>query len=353
MKVGARILKTGIAITMSLYLATLLQLPTPVFAGIAAIFAIQPSIYRSYLSVIEQVQANVIGAFFAIMFVLLFGNDPFVIGLTAIIVIAINIRLKTESTIAVAVVTVVAIMQSPGDHFIQFALVRFSTVMLGVFSAFAVNLIFIPPKYEHKLYNRIVELTEEIFKWIRITTRNAAAHGQLRLDIDHMKERRMKLDQLYLLYKEERSYFKKHTFAKSRKLVLFRQKIVTLNRLLDLLKILHRMEHEFHQTPLEFQQLVTTELDCLMTCHEQALLKFAGKIKTNSSFDNDPLLLCGTNIVEQFLAIREQADDSGLKHYDHLFPLIGWIIDYREQIIHLNRLIDSFQNYHTNDELDI
>lgn len=72
MKLGARILKTGIAIVLALLLARLLQLPSPVFAGIAAIFAVQPTIYQSYLSIIEQVQGNLIGAITAVLFVLPF-----------------------------------------------------------------------------------------------------------------------------------------------------------------------------------------------------------------------------------------------------------------------------------------
>ena len=70
MKLGARVFKTGVAIVFSLFIADLLQLPSPVFAGIAAIFAIQPSIYRSYLTVIEQVQSNLIGAAIAVVFAL-------------------------------------------------------------------------------------------------------------------------------------------------------------------------------------------------------------------------------------------------------------------------------------------
>lgn len=188
MKLGARIIKTGIAITLALYLATLLNIPSPAFAGIAAIFAIQPTIYRSYLSVIEQVQANVIGAAFAILFGLIFGPHPFVIGLTVIIVIAINLRIKIENTIPVSVVTVIAILESPGEDFIEFALIRFGTVLLGVLSAFIVNLIFIPPKYETKLYYRIVDNTEEIIKWIRFNTRQVSEYTELKTDIERLKE---------------------------------------------------------------------------------------------------------------------------------------------------------------------
>ncbi len=163
MRLGARVFKTGIAITFALVLAKLLQLPSPVFAGISAVFAMQPTIYRSYLSLIEQVQANVIGAVFAIVFTLVFGHDPFIIGLTAILVIALFLRLRLESSISVALVTVIAIMEYTEEHFIEFALIRFSTIMLGVFAAFIVNLVFLPPKYEKKLYTKLWNIPN-IFK---------------------------------------------------------------------------------------------------------------------------------------------------------------------------------------------
>ncbi len=146
MKLGARILKTGIALILSLLVAQSLGLPSPVFAGIAAIFAVQPTIYRSYLSIIEQVQGNTMGALLAVIFVLLFGNNVFIIGLAAIILIAIHLKLKLENAVGLSLVTLIAIMETPGDTFIQFALIRFSTIMLGVLSAFIVNLVFTATK---------------------------------------------------------------------------------------------------------------------------------------------------------------------------------------------------------------
>ena len=85
MKFGARILKTGIAIVLALLVSELLGIPSPVFAGIAAVFAVQPTIYRSYLTIIEQIQANLIGAGIAVLFVLLFGSNPLIVGLAAVI----------------------------------------------------------------------------------------------------------------------------------------------------------------------------------------------------------------------------------------------------------------------------
>ncbi|WP_121664485.1 aromatic acid exporter family protein [Metabacillus litoralis] len=347
MKLGARILKTGIAITLALFLATVLQLPSPAFAGISAIFAIQPTIYRSYLSIIEQVQANVIGAALAIGFGLIFGSHPFVIGLTAIIVIAINLRLKIESTIPVSLVTVIAILESPGENFIEIASIRFFTVMLGVLAAFIVNLVFIPPKYETKLYNLVTSNTEDIIKWIRVNLRHASEHTVLKDDIEKFKEQMIKLDQLYLNYKEERNYFKRETYSKSRKLVLFRQMIVTTNRALDTLKKLHRLENDLHHMPEHFQKVLVKELDHLLYVHEEALLRFIGKTKTIQSTE----LLEEDKFNKQHLmdAYMELQQNQNSTYFFHLLPLVSTIIDYSEQLEHLDTLIYSFHSYHKQD----
>jgi uncharacterized membrane protein YgaE (UPF0421/DUF939 family) len=346
MKLGARIFKTGIAVTLALVLATLLHLPSPVFAGISAVFAMQPTIYRSYLSLIEQVQANIIGAAFAIIAVLLFGRDPFIVGLTLMIVIALCLKMRLESTISVALVTVIAIMEHTDKQFIEFAVIRFLTIMLGIFAAFIVNLIFLPPKYEKKLYEKITENTENILKWIRIHTRHASEHHILKEDIEKMKENMTKLEHLYLMYKEERTYFRKNRFQKSRKLVLYRQMIVAANRALDTLKLLHRFENELYHLPHEFQQIIRSQLDCLLHYHEQILLKFIGKVKHQPR--TDPVNETNherMRLIEAFYAHHHQSNEY------YLFSLVGMIIDYSEQLEHLDKLIESFQHYHQESSL--
>ncbi|MBS2772557.1 FUSC family protein [Anoxybacteroides rupiense] len=345
MKLGARIFKTGIAVTLALVLASMLKLPAPSFAGISAVFAMQPTIYRSYLSLIEQLQANVIGAVFAIVFVLLFGHNPFIIGLTAILVIALCLRLRLESTISVALVTVIAVMEYTETNFIQFALIRFSTIMLGILAAFIVNCIFLPPKYEKKLYDSIVENTETILKWIRINTRRASEHHVLKEDIEKLKENMMKLNQLYLMYKEERIYFAKKRYQKSRKLVLYRQMITVTNRALDALRTLHRFENELSQMPPEFQQTLRSQLDCLLHYHEQILLKLVGKVKFQAeSKIADEAYDEKKRLVEAFYQYSKHGNEY------HLLSLVGTIITYGEQLEHLDKLVESFQQYHKDDE---
>lgn len=164
MKLGARVLKTGVAIVFALFLAQILNVPSPVFAAIAAVFAIRPSIYRSYLTILEQIQGNIIGASVAVLFGLIFGHHIVAVGIAAIVVLGIMMKLKLEKSISLALVTMIAIMEVPGDDFLMFGLIRFSTVMLGVFAAFVVNMLFVPPKYEIKLFKMINSVQDDIIR---------------------------------------------------------------------------------------------------------------------------------------------------------------------------------------------
>ncbi|RFU63030.1 FUSC family protein [Peribacillus glennii] len=348
MKLGARILKTGIAIVFALYLSELLQLPSPVFAGIAAIFAIQPTIYRSYLSVVEQIQGNLIGAIIAVLFVLLFGNHYFIIGLAVVIVISINLKLKMEKSLVLSIVTVIAIMESQQGDFLQFAMIRFSSILLGILCSFIVNLVFIPPKYEIKLYNRISGTTEDIFKWIRISTRHASEHTLLKKDISVIKNELLKLEQIYSMYKEERAYFKKETLAKSRKLVVYRQMIATSKKAYETLKRIHKFENEISLMPEDFQAQIQHQLDSLIHRHEQLLLKFIGKIKPGGCVEqHDSHSLSRRDFLSFFFAkLKQMKNDEEEEIPTRLVPLISAIIEYDEQLEHLETLIISFQSYH-------
>ncbi|WML49820.1 aromatic acid exporter family protein [Neobacillus sp. PS3-34] len=346
MKLGARILKTGIAIILSLYLGQLVHSPSPVFAGIAAIFAVQPTIYRSYRSIIEQIQGNLIGAVLAMFFVLALGNHIVVIGLAAIIVITINLKMKIENTIGLSLVTLVAIMESPGGNFIQFSAIRFSTIMLGVFAAFIVNLVFLPPKYENKLYFKISNTTEEILRWIRLSSRHASDHNLLKNDIDKLKDNMIKIGQLYLMYKEERYYLKKNDLVKSRKLVIYRQMISATKKALDTLKRLHRFENELHLLPEGFQQSIQEQLDCLINHHEQLMLRFIGKIRNQTVYEEGALCLNKKELFGLFLLRQKEVSEQDDGHLYHTMQIVSTIIDYGEQVEHLDTLITSFQSYH-------
>ncbi|AOV06845.1 FUSC family protein [Sporosarcina ureilytica] len=346
MRLGARILKTGVAIVLALFIAELLKLPTTVFAGIAAIFAIQPSIYRSYLRIVEQIQGNIIGAIIAVTFVLIFGHQLIIIGLAAVVIILLMNKLGLEKSISMALVMMIAIMEIRGDEFLSFALLRFFTIVVGVLSAFLVNLLFMPPKYETKLFQSIHESQDEIIRWTRLAGRQASDHIATKKSIKKIRDRLTEIDQTYLFFKEERSYFKKITRAKTRKLVIYRQMIATSRSSYEMLKKLHQYENELINLPEHFRIMVQERLDILLTFHEQLHLKFVGKLKAENLESNLENYIQRHEVMEIFakeISVTKEIEDFSTYHLLHI---LSAILNYEEQLEHLDKLITYIQKHH-------
>lgn len=329
MKLGARIFKTGLAVVLALMLGEFLNLPSPVFAAIAAVFAIQPSIYRSYLTILEQIQGNVVGAIVAIIFGLLFGNHFIIVGMAAIMVIIINLRLKID-TISLSVVTLIIIMESPPDEFITYSLLRFGTIVLGIFSAFLINLIFIPPKYETKLYQAISDISNEVLKWIRLSVHQAADLKLLKKEIETLNERFVKLEEIYMFYREEKTFLKKENRGKMRKLVIYRHMIATGKSALELLKKQHHYEYDLSFVEKHTIEQLKEIIQQLNNNHEHLLLRYVGKAiqihdeEMQEYENNRKKLLKVFNDYQKSSANDEIAP--------HVLQFIAAVLEYNEQL---------------------
>ena len=354
MRLGARIFKTGLAITLALYAGLWLGYETPAYAALAAFFAVQPSVHKTFVLIGDQIQANLMSAFLAIIFVLAFGHEPFVIGVVVMLVIAILLKFNKESIIPLAVITAVIIMGTPTDNFIYLASNRFFLIMIGVFSAFIVNMIFLPPKHENLLYHKLVDSNEQVIQWIRLLTRNEAEYRTLRNDLNRLKEFMIKVENLFLLYQEERNYLRKNEYSRMRKVVLFRQMISASKKAMGILKSLTKNENLLHQMPDEIQNLIQEQLDYLTNYHERILLKYMGKVKANST----------DGLYEEVGIGKRQLTELFLNYYDdkeiernewiHFFPVIALIIEYSEELERLDRLVNGFFKFHKADnEVDI
>lgn len=142
MAFGARVLKTGIAVTLALFLSTLLNTHSPVGAAIAAIFAMQPSIYRSWRYFLDQLQTSTLGAIMALLGGMVFSNEPIAVGLVCVLVLMICLKINMADTVGLTLVTVVSVMEASGDW--KFAVTRFALTLIGIVSAFVINVSVFP-----------------------------------------------------------------------------------------------------------------------------------------------------------------------------------------------------------------
>lgn len=350
MKLGARIFKTGIAIIIALFIAHALNTPGAIVAGISALFAMQPSVYRSYKTIIDQFQGNLIGAILAVSMAHLFGFHIIIIGITSIILISILQKLNLSHVTGLAVVTQLIIMDHQDGDFLQSAAFRFTFVMIGVFSAFVVNLLFLPPKFETKMYYNCLNICNDIFTWIRLEINGSTEFHAVKHDVDDIRNRIEKVEEQYNLYKEERAFTKKGSLRNLRKKIIFKELILTTRRAHDVLRKLHRYENDMINLPERLKIQIKFELDELMTNHEEILMRVSQKVQAIKIEEN---FLVNEAFKENILdAFLEEINHHNNTEYnnENVLIVLGTIFDYRDRLEHLDRITHSFYKYHTDDK---
>lgn len=352
MRLGARMMKTGLAVAVALYTAALVGIPAPVFAGIAAVFAIKPSIYRSFQTITEQLQANVIGVVTAVLVVITIGKDPIIIGFTAVLIIGICMSLKmSETTVSLAIVALISVMAESNDlPFMEFAVYRFSALTLGILSAFLVNLLFLPPKYEIKLFQKIDRTTSDILQWIRVTTRHLSDDPALKGEINRLQDEIDQIDNIYALFYEERTYLKKNRYLKARKLIVFRQLILATKQAMDVLKAFNRLDEKIESIPHDLQAVLVQEVDKVIHSHEKLILSSMGRIKKDQKETlrsiNEPDI---PKVVDSLIYIYQNDEENKLI----FLPLATELMKYNDELLHLKKLLNSYEQYHQEEHLKI
>lgn len=333
---GPRVLKTGVAVALALYITEWIGLEPPVFAAIAATFTIQPSIYRSWKQVLEQFQANTLGAIIAIASIYLFGNNPIVIGFVTVIVIIISLKLKMESSISLTLITVLIMMSSQEFNGILTAANKFIIVLVGMGSAFLVNLIVSPPNFNKNFTETMNKSFNTMSLLIRTAISNELTEKTFQDQWSQLRKDVAKLDDLYKILDEERKKISKVKSLDVRELVVFKQMLACLQQGLRILDIVE--DHFFQSRP---EQKDSKEFDAqfeeLIQYHEMILLKYSGKIR---ELDMESILRQSGLFLESII------EDKSIERNDRLrLTIIGSAIyDYAFQLDRLNELIDQYQN---------
>lgn len=277
---GARVLKTGIAVTVALYVSMLLKQPSPVIAAVAAIFAMQPSIYRSWRYFLEQLQANTLGAVIALLAGMAFSNEPVTIGLICIVVIMICLKLKMEETIGLTLVTVILVMEASGQF--AFALDRFLQVIIGITAACLINIIFFPPNPRVQFMNQVDTVFNRMSLLLRTVISDEMRESAFREEKQALEDGIKSLSEKYKLFEEESKKLRRAKYSRSRQIVIYKQLLHTLHKGLEVLEAIEG--HYFQSTPSrEMDIAFDKHLEMLIKGHELVLLKLEDKVKPDTN----------------------------------------------------------------------
>ncbi|AHV97185.1 FUSC family protein [Paenibacillus sabinae] len=332
MNFGARVLKTGLAVTLALYLATLLKFPSPTGAGIAAIFAMQPSIYRSWRHFLDQVQTSTAGAVIALLGGMLLSNQPIAVGIVCILVIMLSMKMNRSDTIGLSLVTVISVMEGSGEW--QFALTRFLVLMTGIVSAFVINILVIPPKPRKQYINQI----ERVFNSLSLLMRTAVSHEMkesvFRDEKNALEGSIRSIADKYALFEEEQKQLRKPKYSQTRQMVVYKNLLSSLQKGFEVLDAVDR--HYFQAEPSEETDVMfDRHLEKLIKYHEHILLKFQDKIKPGMS-ETKPLGDDNDRFLDSVVLDR-QGKDNRLR----LAVVAGAIYDYGYQLERLDRVADQ------------
>jgi len=141
-----QVAKSAIA-TIAAWLAAgwLIPGPLPVFAAIAALLVVQPSVNQSIAKAIERSVGVVAGVVIASALALLLGDATWVVMLAVVAALAVAWALRmttgTANQVAISALLVLALgASSPG-----YAVDRVIETVVGALIGFVVNLVFVPP----------------------------------------------------------------------------------------------------------------------------------------------------------------------------------------------------------------
>ncbi|AXY25104.1 hypothetical protein CL176_03145 [Suicoccus acidiformans] len=354
MKIGARVLKTGLSITLSILISMyLIPDNSPALAGIAAITTTMQSVKKSYESFRNRLLANSIGGIVAVILSYTLGTNPVSIGIAAIILIGVLNALKLSDVLNLAVITVVAVMTSVSNNLALTALYRVLETFIGVTISFLINSLIYPPRYDQRFYDSLTNLTNEILILIRATLRQNITFSIMHQDIVWARNELKQVEQFFDLIRNEVILSKKERYVVARRLVIYRHMITATRATIRLLDTMHNQDAVFASFPDDLRLMIRERVELLMVAHEQVMMKLSGRVSAeNVKFIRTPYAYREEYVQKffdqawKFLEDKERSntDVNGVIH------IMSAIYRYEESINNLNNILSIYARHYHSEE---
>jgi len=200
-KIGARIIKTGVAVTITMFICKTFQLEPAVFGAVSAVINMQPSIFLSLKTLKNQIFVHLLSVTIAIALGYLIGGNPLSMGLITILIIILYQKIKLQSGIATGVVAAVFILSSSPEEFLSHALMRTAVIFTGLFTAMLINIVFWPPRYSQKFKAKLNDGNQAAVQYFCTALQSYAAINEVEPQINEEQKNRVHQlnDELHLL----------------------------------------------------------------------------------------------------------------------------------------------------------
>jgi len=137
--IGWRIIKTGIAVALCIWIAQLLKFEYPFYSAIAAVIAMQATIEGSLKTGLHRMKGTIVGAVTGYAFALVLVKSPWWTGLGLIVTMTILKLMKWQEAMSIASVVFIAISVNLTGQPLDYAVNRIIDTALGIIIAYFVN----------------------------------------------------------------------------------------------------------------------------------------------------------------------------------------------------------------------
>lgn len=155
MKIGARTLKTGIAVTITMFICKVFTLEPAFFGAVSAVVNMQPTIFLTIKTARDQVLVHILGVVIGLGFGYLLGGNPITIGIVTIVIIVLYRQFQFKTSLTAGIVAALFILGSSQDQFLSHALSRTSVIFVGLGTAMVINIALLPPRYKNQFVTKL------------------------------------------------------------------------------------------------------------------------------------------------------------------------------------------------------
>lgn len=159
MNLGGRVIKTVVAVALSVFIAQQLGLERVTFAGIIAIISVQRSLYSSITQAYKKIGSVVLGSLIGGIFAFTFGQNPLAVAAATFVVIQISLRLHLEDNIVLMTITALNLMLFSTGDFFPYAGNQLALALIGAIIGLSLNVLFSP--YHKKEVEELLFLADK------------------------------------------------------------------------------------------------------------------------------------------------------------------------------------------------
>ncbi|RJE48107.1 MULTISPECIES: aromatic acid exporter family protein [unclassified Dehalobacter] len=209
MNIGARTLKTGLAVAVSVYICILLDIEPSLFAATSAVVCMQQSLGRSFRNALEEIIVNIIAIIVAVAIGLAIPLQFLSMALATIVLIIIfTTVIKVPNQIVLAVISAIFILASPQEQFLSHAVSRSLAILIGLVTANVINLTIAPPRHQKVLEDKLIELNNFAVRMFvdavnRYLYLNLASEEEMHKNKAEFNSLFQEAENLYDLYRKE------------------------------------------------------------------------------------------------------------------------------------------------------